>query len=404
MQEVKKKLQDLRQQKERLIAQKAESDAAWEGAQARLKQVEGEIEESSSVVLSPSQEQELLQLESRRGHAETLRQELTNLIAEQKVVETSLAAIGELKGKCPTCGQPISQEMKKREMKALRKRLAELEGVMQGTKEELGEYAEMGTALSRLEVHRRALVRRAQLAEEQSKLQKVQRSKSGDLESRMTILAERINKGERVLEKAQQFDSAKDNWERYVREKSSLEARKSALDRLTDFFGPNGAMMGQLSDRIGSFTEDLNRHLAAFGYHCNLALEPFEMRVRATKDSPLGFSLKQLSASEQFRFGVALQIALAQITGLQFVVIDCADILDAERRRMLTCLLVNSALDQAIVLATSQDAAPTNVPSGVRFLDLVPAPGSSKPCSPKEMGAAPAVLKSWNGSSPAGQP
>ena len=162
----------------------------------------------------------------------------------------------------------------------------------------------------------------------------------------------------------------KRRWETYVREKSSLETRIGLLDRLTEFFGPNGAMMGQASGRMGSFTEDLNRHLAAFGYTCNLALEPFEIRVSSSKDNRFGLSLKHLSESEQFRFGVAFQIALAMVTGLRFVVIDRADVLDKERRKMLTGLLVNSGLDQAIVLATSEEAPPSVVPQGVKFLNL----------------------------------
>jgi len=181
---------------------------------------------------------------------------------------------------------------------------------------------------------------------------------------------ERINKEERVLEKAQQVESAKARWEAYARETSSLEVRISLLDRLIQFFGPNGAMMGQASGRMGSFTEDLNRHLAGFGYTCNLALEPFEIRVISSKDSRFGFSLKHLSESEQFRFGVAFQIALAMVTGLRFVVIDRADLLDKEKRKMLTGLLLNSKLDQAIVLATSEEAPPSIAPQGVKFLSL----------------------------------
>jgi len=370
VQEVKKKLEELRQQKERLVAQKAEADASWESAQARLKQLQTESEETSSEILSPSQEQELLQLESQRDHAEKLRQELTDLIAEQKAVETSLATAQGLKDKCPTCGQPIAEEVRAGETEALRERLADLEGLIQGTREKLNEYAEIEMATSRLEGHRKALARRAKLVEEQSKLQAVQRPNGSDLESRMTILVERINKGERVLEKAQQFESVKERWQTHVRETSSLEARISLLDKLIEFFGPNGAMMGQASGRIGSFTNGLNQHLAAFGYTCNLALEPFEIRVNSSKDNHFGLSLKHLSESEKFRFGVAFQIALAMITGLRFVVIDRADVLDKEKRKLLTSLLVNSGLDQAIVLATSEEAPPSVVPQGVKFLSL----------------------------------
>ena len=74
---------------------------------------------------------------------------------------------------------------------------------------------------------------------------------------------------------------------------------------------------------------------------------------------------------------MAFQIALAMVTGLRFVVIDRADILDKERRKMLTGLLVNSGLDQAIVLATSEEAPTSIVPQGVKFLSLVE---MMKPC------------------------
>ncbi len=40
---------------------------------------------------------------------------------------------------------------------------------------------------------------------------------------------------------------------------------------------------------------------------------------------------------------------------------------------MLTSLLLSSKLDQAIVLATSEEAPPSIVPRGVKFLSLVEA-------------------------------
>ena len=369
--EVMKKLEDLRQQKERLVAQKAEVDTSWESAQTRLKQLKMEIEEVSLDILDQSQEQELLQLEFQRGHAEKLRLELTDLIAEQKTVETSLAAMEGLKGKCPACGQPISEQVNAVEMNSLRERLADLEGLIQGTKEELSEYGGIDVATSRLEGHRKAACRRAMLVEEQSKLQVVQRPNAGGLESRMTILVERINKGERVLEMAQQAESARERWQAYVRQNSALEAKIGLLDKLTEFFGPNGAMMRQSNGRIGSFTEDLNRHLAAFGYSCSIVLEPFEVRVISSSDARLGLSLKHLSESERFRFSAAFQIALAIVTGLRFVVIDRADVLDKDKRKLFSGLLMSSGLDQAIVLATSDEAPPSIVSQGVKFLNLI---------------------------------
>jgi len=370
VQDVKKKLEDLRRQKERLVAEKAQANSQWEAAQARLKQIRAEIESLSAEILSPSQEQELLRLESQRGHAEKLRQELSELTALQKAVETALGGARSLEGKCPACGQAVSQEVKAREVRRLQERLADLEGLAQGAREELNGLADVDEARSRLENHKKALARRATLEGERSKLQAVQKSDLGGLDSRMAILVERINKGERVLEKAQQFQSAKETWESNVRENSTVEARINLLDKLTEFFGPNGAMMCQAATRMRSLTEELNRHLAVFGHFCNIALEPFEIRVNSSRGAQSGKSLRQLSESEKYRFGVGFQTALAMATGLRFVVIDRADILDKGKRKLLTGLLLNSELEQAVVLATSEEIAPRIVPNGVKFLNL----------------------------------
>jgi len=370
VQEVRNKLDELRQQKERLITQKAESDACWQNAQARLKQVEAEIEEVSAEILSPSEEQELLQLESQRSHAQKLQQELTELIAEQRTVEKALAAAGGFKDKCPTCGQSISPAVKAKEVQTLSARRADLEDLIQGTRDELNEFGNLEAAGSRLESHRRALARSAKLLEEQSRVQAVQIPVGAGLESPLTTLAERINKGERVLEKAQQGDSAQQAWEAHVRDKASLETRIGLLDKLVEFLGPNGAMMAQASGRIGSFVESLNRHWAAFGYACNFTLDPFEIRVISSTDNDRALSLKQLSESERLRFGIAFQIALATATGIRFVVIDRADVLDRQRRKLLTCLLLSSNIEQAMVLATGEEGTLTQVPEGVKFLNL----------------------------------
>ena len=79
---------------------------------------------------------------------------------------------------------------------------------------------------------------------------------------------------------------------------------------------------------------------------------------------------KQLSESEGFRFGIAFQIALAVATGIRLVVIDRADLLDKERRRLFTRLLLQSDVDQAIVLSTGEELPPSSTPSEVKFVDL----------------------------------
>jgi hypothetical protein len=60
----------------------------------------------------------------------------------------------------------------------------------------------------------------------------------------------------------------------------------------------------------------------------------------------------------------------ATVTGIRFVIIDRADVLDKERLKLFTGLLLHSELDQAIVLATGEETPPTSIPQGVKFFDL----------------------------------
>ena len=130
VQEVKNKLEELRQQNERLVAQKAEADAGWQNAQVRLKSVQAESAEVLTEILSPCEEQEFLKRESERAHAEKVRQEMTELTADQRILEKDLATAQGLNNKCPTCGQPVSAATKAKEIERLRERLGDLAGLI----------------------------------------------------------------------------------------------------------------------------------------------------------------------------------------------------------------------------------------------------------------------------------
>ena len=94
------------------------------------------------------------QREPTRTHSEKLRQELTELIAEQRIVEKALVALKRLRDECPTCGQSISSDAKASEAEKHGGRLAELEGLIQRMRERISEYADLDVAKSRLENQR----------------------------------------------------------------------------------------------------------------------------------------------------------------------------------------------------------------------------------------------------------
>jgi hypothetical protein len=78
-------------------------------------------------------------------------------------------------------------------------------------------------------------------------------------------------------------------------------------------------------------------------------------------------------------------------TGIRFVVIDRADVLDKPRRKELAALLLKSDIDQAIVLATGDEPAPASLPNGVRFFELAQATKSRDKLSAEAPSRQPAM-------------
>jgi hypothetical protein len=113
--------------------------------------------------------------------------------------------------------------------------------------------------------------------------------------------------------------------------------------------------------------------LARFGFVTQFSLDPYDLQVGNLNagEKHWARSLKQLSESEAYRFGIAFEVALAEATGVNFCIIDRSDMLQNNARRELAGALLESGLEQAIVLCTSTDPLPATAPDGVKFFQLV---------------------------------
>lgn len=184
-------------------------------------------------------------------------------------------------------------------------------------------------------------------------------------------LKARIAKGEEVLESVRDVEAKAIAYRTWLKKSEDLTDRIEVLNRLIEFLGPGGIKSEMVGDKIAPFSKLMNESLEHFGYEATFSLDPYRFIVRpqgATDND--GLSVKQLSESEKFRFGIAFQVALAKTTGLDFAVIDFADMLDKPSRNELTQLVLESDLEQVIVLCTSVDGAPAQVPNGVKFIEL----------------------------------
>lgn len=173
-------------------------------------------------------------------------------------------------------------------------------------------------------------------------------SPAGDTTA-VEALQARIAKGEKVLETAREFWRAKDAHETALARKKALEADVERLEALVDVLGPKGARVQALGEAIGAFEAAINRVTETFGWTVKFELDPWMVRVN-------GRRLHTYSESQQFRIGIAVQVAVAAASGLRFLVVDRIDMLDLATRAAVNGMLMadNPNLDQVFVLATRE--------------------------------------------------
>lgn len=159
----------------------------------------------------------------------------------------------------------------------------------------------------------------------------------------------RIAKGDDVLAKARRLSDALAVYQERLSAKTAALKEVGRLEALVEQLGPKGVRVAALAGALERFQEPLNVSLAAWGYAVRFALEPWGIVVN-------GRSAELLSTSERLRVGVALQLAIATVTGLYLVVIDQVDLLDGPNRAVLTELL--ASWPGQVLLAATKDAPP----------------------------------------------
>lgn len=165
------------------------------------------------------------------------------------------------------------------------------------------------------------------------------------------MLRVRIRNGEDLWRKASAYFNQVERTEEQTLRKRELDAKVEELERLCVVLGPSGVRLEALGKAISTFTERINRFTVPFGWTVTFALDPWGVLIN---DRPI----LTYSESEQFRIGIAVQLAIAELSGLSFAIVDRLDMLDVENRKKATEMIMASPVGQVIVLSTREPNQP----------------------------------------------
>jgi DNA repair exonuclease SbcCD ATPase subunit len=284
--------------------------------------------------------------------------------------------------KCPTCFQGITpdviDEIGVPILETIAK-LTEQQGADQDERRGMGDPAgaqkKLDAAktveqdLQRIDKRIADLERQVKSAtEEAEKINPDALPRPDSLNEKLADLDGRIQRGTGFLEAANRADALKVDAEKANKAKALLDAELARLERLVVYFGPKGVKAELIAQHIGSFEQRINVALAKWGYSCSLSIEPWSFVVKRL-GSRYAAQLHQLSRSEKMRFANAFCVALAVVSGWNFVILDDSETIIGDDSVALLRLVYESELDFALILMATVDERVSHKP-GTCFVAL----------------------------------
>lgn len=335
----------------------------------RLQSARDTLANMGSWVIDSSEEIERLQKQLRsKGDAAKFDTQIAKLAAQ---IQNNRERVAELKAQpteCPTCHRALDREPV--DTSAIEGTIRADESLLKELREKRSKLADFAAIEKRLERHQQAspqvVAAEATIAEIGNYVEPefpAQPDTSAE-DAEIETLDNRIAEGRKVEQRVIELEAKQTEYRKQAERRTRLAKQIEALEKLVEYFGPKGSLKAKLiGGKLPAFRDRINQVLARFGFECFFELEPYTITV-------MGRTLKQLSESEAYRFGIAFQVALAEATGLGLVIIDRADMLTNDSRRLLTAELIDSTLEQVIVLSTGEPIEQFPDIAGVAFFEL----------------------------------
>jgi hypothetical protein len=153
------------------------------------------------------------------------------------------------------------------------------------------------------------------------------------IDAQIADLAARIQKGTSILQAKRERLAQQTAYLARTEERKTLQKAIDEGEAACTLYGPSGVRVAALQGAVGSFEATVNVALKPFGFELTVQVEPWSVVVN-------GQPYVMLSASEQWRVAIALQCAMAQVSGLGSTLVDQVDMLLPSVRKVLTQLLV----------------------------------------------------------------
>jgi DNA repair exonuclease SbcCD ATPase subunit len=359
------KLDELRREQNKYVRDREGLLIRWQNRQQTARAALERLPQAKAETLSLKDEAALMESLEKKDEVHKAQETLSRLRFEVSELEGEIKNAERKGGKCPTCGHEVETEDL---VKRYREGIAARQSRIPSLELLIEKYPPMHTLEAKIRIHRDAVAEVLRLEKLLSEAPADEpQPDTSELDAQIAQLEARIQKGQEVVAETAKYEADRKHYLAQVEKKAALEAKREAADKVAKWASPTGVQAEMTGDKIGAFKSAVNEVLQPLGY--DVQMEP-SIGVILVGRFPIGtqFRPSELSESEQWRFSVAFQVAIAKVSGLGFVVLDRADVLVGENRAKLMEAVATAGLEQVFILASVDRKA--EMPPEVTVFDL----------------------------------
>lgn len=166
------------------------------------------------------------------------------------------------------------------------------------------------------------------------------------------------------------YDQAVKAHQTGVKKQADMQAQVDESERKVELLGPNGVRKTALQTALADFEDVINAALDAFGFVLRIQAEGKGLAIKVqtpmTGEAFLPYAL--LSDGQKLWTGLAFQLALAAVSGLDFCIIDGAETVVGTNRGLLTGLVMGAPVGQVIIAMAKGDHEPAPELDGLQVV------------------------------------
>jgi hypothetical protein len=149
---------------------------------------------------------------------------------------------------------------------------------------------------------------------------------------------------------------------------AKAEADLEILEARVELLGPKGIRATALAAAVSGFEDAINAALGSFGFTLAFQVEPWNVFIESDDKGRRRFTM--LSAGEQLWTGLAFQLALAMVSGLNFCLLDASEAVVGKNRGLLTDLVMAAPVEQILVAMAKAEGDPSPELDGLQVIRM----------------------------------